>query len=133
MMLVSPSGVLAADAPEANPWASGEPASSSTPSTPVNTDWLTAAPTAPEPTPFDWLHPFQETLIPLNVWVDQGLDWLVDNFRPGVAERLGYQFLDSGALYRLTALAATQANIRISQSTAKKLRLPKLKQMATSR
>ncbi len=82
MMLVSPSGVLAADAPEANPWASGEPASSSTPSTPVNTDWLTAAPTAPEPTPFDWLHPFQETLIPLNVWVDQGLDWLVDNFRP---------------------------------------------------
>jgi 3-phosphoshikimate 1-carboxyvinyltransferase len=31
-----------------------------------------------------------------------------------VAERLGYQFLDSGALYRLTALAATQANIRIS-------------------
>ena len=26
--------------------------------------------------------PFQEALIPLNVWVDQGLDWLVDNFRP---------------------------------------------------
>ncbi len=83
MMLASPSGVLAADAPEANPWASGESASSSTSSpAPADTDWLAAASAPADPTTFDWIHPFQEALIPLNVWVDQGLDWLVDNFRP---------------------------------------------------
>ena len=83
MMLASPSGVLAADAPEANPWASGESASSSTSSpAPADTDWLAAASAPADPATFDWLHPFQEALIPLNVWVDQGLDWLVDNFRP---------------------------------------------------
>lgn len=83
MLLVSPSGALAADAPAANPWASGEPASSSTPTpAPADTDWLAAASAPAEPATFDWLHPFQEALIPLNVWVDQGLDWLVDNFRP---------------------------------------------------
>ena len=30
-----------------------------------------------------------------------------------VAERLGYRFLDSGAMYRITALAATRAGLRI--------------------
>ena len=83
MVLASPSGVLAADAPEANPWASGESASSSTSSpAPADTDWLAASSAPADPATFDWLHPFQEGLIPLNVWVDQGLDWLVDNFRP---------------------------------------------------
>lgn len=44
-------------------------------------DWLVN--TAPEATPdFDWLHPFQETLIPLEGWVESGLDWVVGNFRP---------------------------------------------------
>ncbi len=33
-----------------------------------------------------------------------------------VAHTLGWQYLDSGALYRLTALAATHANIDIQQS-----------------
>jgi len=28
------------------------------------------------------LDPFQETLVPLAQWVDQGLRWLVDNYRP---------------------------------------------------
>ncbi len=82
IMLASPSGVLAADPPEANPWASGEPTSSSTPPAPADTDWLAAASAPADSVTFDWLHPFQETLIPLNVWVDQGLDWLVNNFRP---------------------------------------------------
>jgi 3-phosphoshikimate 1-carboxyvinyltransferase len=31
-----------------------------------------------------------------------------------VAERLGYRFLDSGAMYRITALAATRAGLRIN-------------------
>ena len=34
-----------------------------------------------------------------------------------VAERLGYHFLDSGALYRLTALAATRAGIAIDAAS----------------
>jgi glycine betaine/proline transport system permease protein len=49
---------------------------------PADTDWLAASSAPADPATFDWLHPFQEALIPLNVWVDQGLDWLVDNFRP---------------------------------------------------
>ncbi|QQS54109.1 MAG: glycine betaine/L-proline ABC transporter permease ProW [Candidatus Competibacteraceae bacterium] len=67
------------DAPAANPWGDGESVSSPAP---ANTDWLTTTSAPADPATFDWLHPFQETLIPLNVWVDQGLDWLVDNFRP---------------------------------------------------
>ena len=67
-------------APAANPWGSGgEPIPSPAPADP---DWLAAASASADPAAFDWLHPFQETLIPLNIWVDQGLDWLVDNFRP---------------------------------------------------
>ncbi|MBK8010647.1 MAG: glycine betaine/L-proline ABC transporter permease ProW [Deltaproteobacteria bacterium] len=31
---------------------------------------------------FDWMHPFQEALLPLNAWVDHGLAWFVDHFRP---------------------------------------------------
>ena len=31
---------------------------------------------------FDILHPFDQTLIPLDVWVEQALNWLVSNFRP---------------------------------------------------
>ena len=75
----APSTGTTGDAPAANPWGGGE----SVPSpAPADTDWLSASSAAPEPAVFNWLDPFQETLIPLNVWVDQGLDWLVDNFRP---------------------------------------------------
>ncbi len=75
----APSTGTAGDAPMANPWGSSEPASTSAP---ADTDWLTTPSAVEEPTAFNWLDPFQETLIPLNLWVDQGLDWLVDNFRP---------------------------------------------------
>ena len=34
-----------------------------------------------------------------------------------VAERLGYHFLDSGAMYRVTALAATQAGLEITPAS----------------
>ncbi|MCB1918138.1 MAG: glycine betaine/L-proline ABC transporter permease ProW [Rhodocyclaceae bacterium] len=63
---------------DANPWggAGGEAASA------PGDDWLgAAAPPAPE-TAFDPLHPFQDALIPLDAWVDHGLEWVVDNFRP---------------------------------------------------
>lgn len=87
---------------DSNPWASGNsspeeetPASGGERSNPYGerssdsgaesggggSDWLNSADPAPEPV-FDVLHPFEEALIPLDVWVEQGLGWLVDNFRP---------------------------------------------------
>ena len=48
-------------------------------------DWLDAAGSSSSASPatdFDWLHPFKEALIPLNEWVDHGLSWFVDHFRP---------------------------------------------------
>ncbi|WP_116474974.1 glycine betaine/L-proline ABC transporter permease ProW [Zobellella maritima] len=59
-----------------NPWESGSPADDS------GTSWLDAAPAEPEEQAgFDWLHPFQDAWVPLDTWVEQGLDWVVDNFR----------------------------------------------------
>lgn len=44
-------------------------------------DWLNnAAPATPEH--FNLLDPFKDTLIPLDNWVTQGIDWLVLHFRP---------------------------------------------------
>ena len=75
----APSTGATGDVPAANPWGGNESISSPAP---ADTDWLAASSAPADPATFDWLHPFQEALIPLNVWVDQGLDWLVDNFRP---------------------------------------------------
>ena len=44
-------------------------------------DWLANDEAVVGDTSIDLLDPFQETLIPLGTWVDQGLEWLVDNFR----------------------------------------------------
>ncbi|MCB1888565.1 MAG: glycine betaine/L-proline ABC transporter permease ProW [Rhodocyclaceae bacterium] len=69
-------GEAPASAP-ANPWGGGGEAAPD----PAG-DWLgQAAPAAPEPA-FDPMHPFREALIPLDRWVDSGLSWVVDNFRP---------------------------------------------------
>jgi len=67
----------AADAAAANPWGGGD----QVPQEPT-TNWLDAqqAPVAEDA--FNWLDPFAQKLIPLDIWVDQGLEWLVDNFRP---------------------------------------------------
>lgn len=66
-----------ATAPAANPWGAGSQA----PQEPA-ANWLdTQQAPLPEDT-FNWLDPFSEKLIPLDAWVDQGLEWLVDNFRP---------------------------------------------------
>jgi glycine betaine/proline transport system permease protein len=62
----------------ANPW---DALSASAPN--ASADWLQAA---PEPSgaaapSFDWLHPFHNHVIPLDRWVEHGLDWIVANFR----------------------------------------------------
>ncbi len=57
-----------------NPWGAGRP-------TEPADDWLSGAAPA-EVVRFDWLDPFAEAWIPLATWVDQGLEWVVSNFRP---------------------------------------------------
>ncbi|WP_316977128.1 glycine betaine/L-proline ABC transporter permease ProW [Shumkonia mesophila] len=61
----------------ANPW--GAPPPGQVPDTPG--DWMSAA-AAPAKPGFDWTDPFRDALIPLDLWVEQGLDWLVLHFRP---------------------------------------------------
>ncbi|MEB5974582.1 glycine betaine/L-proline ABC transporter permease ProW [Pantoea dispersa] len=46
-----------------------------------SSDWLSSAP-APEPEHFSLLDPFHTTLIPLDRWVTEGIDWVVTHFRP---------------------------------------------------
>ncbi|MCA7000097.1 glycine betaine/L-proline ABC transporter permease ProW [Dickeya solani] len=44
-------------------------------------DWLNSAP-APAQEHFNLLDPFRHTLVPLDRWVTEGIDWLVLHFRP---------------------------------------------------
>jgi len=46
-----------------------------------SSDWLASAP-APQPEHFNLLDPFHKTLIPLDRWVTEGIDWVVTHFRP---------------------------------------------------
>ncbi len=64
---------------ESNPWGSTSAPPADAAATPG--DWLSAAGPAPEHQ-FDWMHPFERAQIPLDVWVGQGLEWVVGNFRP---------------------------------------------------
>ncbi len=46
-----------------------------------SSDWLSSAPAA-APEHFSPLDPFHTTLIPLDRWVTEGIDWVVTHFRP---------------------------------------------------
>ncbi|WP_437614994.1 glycine betaine/L-proline ABC transporter permease ProW [Erwinia sp. V71] len=46
-----------------------------------SSDWLNSAP-APQAEHFNILDPFHKTLIPLDSWVTEGIDWVVSHFRP---------------------------------------------------
>ena len=54
---------------------------SSAPTDGGSADWLTSAP-APAPEHFNIMDPFHKTLIPLDSWVTEGIDWMVSRFRP---------------------------------------------------
>lgn len=84
-----------AEEPESNPWSSDAPGPEQQTANPWGTptdseggqeetttagDWLANTETAEE-SGFDLTDPFAEAVIPLGTWVDQGLEWLVDNFR----------------------------------------------------
>jgi glycine betaine/proline transport system permease protein len=63
-----------------NPWGTSAESGSGQEETTTAGDWL--ANSAPvEERGFDIADPFAEAVIPLGSWVDQGLEWLVDNFR----------------------------------------------------
>ena len=74
----------ASSTPDAsNPW-SPQPAGTGTSDahSAVGSDWLGAPVVHHDKPHFDWTHPFHDQLIPLGDWVDKGLTWVVDHFRP---------------------------------------------------
>lgn len=64
-------------AQSADAWGS----SASAPTDGGGANWLTSTP-APAPEHFNIMDPFHKTLIPLDSWVTQGIDWVVTHFRP---------------------------------------------------
>jgi len=70
-----PWGAAAASAPSSDLW--GAASSSGGTGFLSQADAPSAAPPA-----FDWLHPFDHSVIPLDLWVSSGLDWVVTHFRP---------------------------------------------------
>ena len=67
----------------ANPWGAPSEPSVAEEAPAAGGDWLGDGAPVPDPTQgVDWVHPFGEALVPLDRWVDQGLEWVVGNFRP---------------------------------------------------
>jgi glycine betaine/proline transport system permease protein len=63
-----------------NPWGSGGAAADAATST-GGSDFLSQAIPAPPHSAFNLWDPFKDSVIPLDVWVEHGLDWVVNNFR----------------------------------------------------
>lgn len=93
-----------------DPWGGGSDAATSAPDTTHHAaaqanDWLSVAPEQHQH--FNILDPFHSTLIPLDHWVTNGIDWLVGNFRPvfqGI--RVPVDFVLSGFQSGLESLPA---------------------------
>ncbi|KMK25894.1 glycine/betaine ABC transporter permease [Pluralibacter gergoviae] len=77
---------------QSNPWGSEQAADTASQSADAwgsstaapadgGADWLNSAP-APAPEHFNIMDPFHKTLIPLDRWVTEGIDWIVTHFRP---------------------------------------------------
>jgi glycine betaine/proline transport system permease protein len=67
--------------PASNPWGTGSDTASELGPETTTGNWLADTGGNTIEAELDLLHPFQEAIIPLGTWVDQGLEWLVDNFR----------------------------------------------------
>ena len=78
--MTNPWSTDAAETPPENPWGTSDTTSLSDTET-TGGDWLADTADNTTEAELDLLHPFQEAIIPLGTWVDQGLEWLVDNFR----------------------------------------------------
>ncbi|QID19277.1 glycine betaine/L-proline ABC transporter permease ProW [Nitrogeniibacter mangrovi] len=90
----------------ANPWGAA-PAHTPAPTDGGGADWLnSAAPPAPHHG-FDWLHPFQDAVIPLDHWANSALDWVVTHVRPFFqAVRLPIDATLTGVEHALQAVPA---------------------------
>ncbi len=66
--------------PDADPWGGAGGPAATDPDAPGSA-WLRAAETG-ETSERTLLHPFRGDTIPLDAWVESGLDWLVTHFRP---------------------------------------------------
>ena len=78
------SGETAAESPQesaTNPWGAGSDTGDQSGPASTAGDWLTDTGSAAADTGLDLANPFQDAVIPLGAWVDQGLEWLVNNFR----------------------------------------------------
>ncbi len=70
----------AASSAASNPWGAAPDPSAGKGVSDTAGDWLANAAPAPEHH-FNILHPFHDALFPVDVWVNNGLDWVVNNFR----------------------------------------------------
>jgi len=99
-----------ADAGSSDPWGGSSDAATSTPdathhAAAQTNDWLSVAPEQHQH--FNILDPFHSTLIPLDRWVTEGIDWLVGNFRPVFQGfRVPVDFVLSGFQHGLESLPA---------------------------
>ena len=103
-----------AAATNSDPWGGSDAATSTTPDAghhavaQSSDSWLNVAPEQHQH--FNILDPFHNTLIPLDRWVTEGIDWLVMHFRPlfqGI--RVPVDFVLSGFQHSLEALPAPMA------------------------
>ncbi|RCK51251.1 glycine/betaine ABC transporter permease [Thalassospira profundimaris] len=69
----------AASSAASNPWGTPDPSAGSGVSDTAG-DWLANTAPAPEHH-FNILQPFHDALFPVDVWVNNGLDWVVNHFR----------------------------------------------------
>lgn len=61
-----------------DPWGN---ASTSQENKESSVDWVHANNDTQETNEFDILDPFQDAIIPFDDWTNQGINWLVENFR----------------------------------------------------
>ena len=79
---VDPGPVPGEPGPPSNPWAHDPAGGDVGQAVATAGDWLSDGAASATDAPLNWLHPFQDAVIPLGTWVEHGLDWLVENFRP---------------------------------------------------
>ncbi|EKP0276295.1 glycine betaine/L-proline ABC transporter permease ProW [Aeromonas bestiarum] len=85
-LLLLASAPARADEAQADPWGATAVATVATDpwgSTETQAaDWQSQIEAADTSAAVDWLDPFQQALVPLDVWVEGGIGWLVENLRP---------------------------------------------------
>lgn len=85
-LLLLASAPVRADEAQADPW--GTSASTTVATDPWGSteteaaDWQNQIEATDTSAAVDWLDPFQQALVPLDVWVESGIGWLVENLRP---------------------------------------------------